>query len=172
MSLKFIVLAFACIFYVGRSSTFRSSQIMHAHRSEEMSSNVVDEQLYSRQLFVYGRSAQQRLLSSHVLVAGEGSTTIEILKNLALAGVGHITIVSGDIGSDISLKGSTVSLLDYARALNPQIRVSRVMFNASLLTMLIVMIDFMNRLTISPMSIECCRKMSLQQFFQTALCRN
>ena len=34
------------------------------------SKNSVDESLYSRQLFVYGKNAQQKLQNSHVLVRG------------------------------------------------------------------------------------------------------
>lgn len=51
--------------------------------------NAIDEQLYSRQIFVYGKSAQQSLSSSHVLIRGSNTAlTAEIVKNLALAGVG------------------------------------------------------------------------------------
>ena len=57
---------------------------------------AVDEQLYSRQLLVYGKSAQHRMQDAHVLVIGESPLTAEIVKNLALAGVGRISIHGND----------------------------------------------------------------------------
>lgn len=49
---------------------------------------AVNENLYSRQLYVLGRAAQQRLQNGKVLVSGNlGGLGIEIAKNLILAGV-------------------------------------------------------------------------------------
>jgi tRNA A37 threonylcarbamoyladenosine dehydratase len=97
-----------------------------------VSSLKVDEQLYSRQIFVYGKNAQQSLSSSHVIVKGSNTPlAAEIVKNLALAGVGKITIVSdthssldaASLGSSVSLTGGE-STAEYARSLNPLIAVT------------------------------------------------
>jgi hypothetical protein len=91
----------------------------------------IDEQLYSRQIFVYGKSAQQLLSSSHVLVTGSNKPlAAEIVKNLALAGVGKLTISSDcratlEVGSsqnELLLNGAE-SLIQYANSLNPLIAV-------------------------------------------------
>jgi hypothetical protein len=95
----------------------------------------VDEQLYSRQIFVYGKSAQQSLSTSRVVVHGDhAALKAEIVKNLALAGVGKLTIVGdaaprADVGGShrrrCSLTGGQ-SLAEYARSLNPQVDVEDV----------------------------------------------
>lgn len=90
------------------------------------SSVKVDEQLYSRQIFVYGKHAQQSLSSSHVIVKGSNKPlAAEIVKNLALAGVGKISVIS-----DIQLSVDNAALLcggeslaEYAHSLNPLISV-------------------------------------------------
>ena len=69
---------------VGGSSTAKANE------------TAVDEQLYSRQLLVYGKSAQHRMQDAHILVVGESPLTAEIVKNLALAGVGKISIDGKD----------------------------------------------------------------------------
>jgi ubiquitin-activating enzyme E1 len=52
----------------------------------------VDENLYSRQLYVIGVEAMKKLATASVLVCGLGGLGIEIAKNLVLAGVQSITI--------------------------------------------------------------------------------
>ena len=95
----------------------------------------VDEQLYSRQIFVYGKSAQQSLSTSRVVVHGDhAALKAEIVKNLALAGVGKLIIVGAaaaraDVGGShhrrCSLTGGQ-SLAEYARSLNRQVDVEDV----------------------------------------------
>lgn len=89
--------------------------------------NSFDEQLYSRQIFVYGKSAQQQLLNGHVLLYGSGFVTAEVLKNLALAGVGRISLIDRDVkrvGPQSRLIGEENDLLNYALSLNPSLTVS------------------------------------------------
>lgn len=94
----------------------------------------VDASLYSRQLLVYGEGAQVKLSEAHILVviqngAGRGLLAEEMVKNLALAGIGKISIMrtsSDDTEScsmSRSLLGIESSLSDYAKALNPLIQV-------------------------------------------------
>lgn len=63
-----------------------------ARRSRAGAEQVVDEDLYSRQLLTFGRDAQRRLSQGRVLVVGCGGVGIEVCKNLALAGVSSMSI--------------------------------------------------------------------------------
>ena len=53
---------------------------------------VIDEDLYSRQIYVLGLDAMKRLASSSVLISGMGGLGVEIAKNVILAGVQSVTI--------------------------------------------------------------------------------
>ncbi|XP_012269545.2 ubiquitin-like modifier-activating enzyme 1 [Athalia rosae] len=55
-----------------------------AHSSKEYD---LDEELYSRQLYVLGRKAMIEMINSDVLVSGLGGLGVEIAKNLILSGV-------------------------------------------------------------------------------------
>lgn len=63
----------------------------------------VDEGLYSRQLYVIGKEAQARLQSSKVLVSGLDGLGLEICKNLALSGVGALTLHDNVIPTSLDL---------------------------------------------------------------------
>ncbi|XP_068951795.1 ubiquitin-like modifier-activating enzyme 7 isoform X2 [Petaurus breviceps papuanus] len=52
----------------------------------------INEQLYSRQLYVLGTDAMRRLRGSSMLVSGMRGLGVEIAKNLVLAGVGRLTL--------------------------------------------------------------------------------
>ena len=87
----------------------------------------IDEQLYSRQLYVYGRHAQQRLLEGHAIVCYKGGSeqvAAEIVKNLALAGIGRLSVHCASGGGGGSLLESPrltahTDLAEYAHELNP-----------------------------------------------------
>lgn len=86
--------------------------------------SLIDEQLYSRQLYVYGRHAQQRLQEGHVIVycgeeGSEPALAAECIKNLALAGVGRISVFQPGAAKKSALQGSAPSLAAYAHELNP-----------------------------------------------------
>lgn len=88
----------------------------------------IDHQLYSRQLFVYGLTAQRKLMNSNILVCGSGPLAAEVVKNLAMAGVGTMTIIGGDgtggAGATArGIKGEDKDLSEYASALNPNLHV-------------------------------------------------
>jgi len=123
------------VFNAGRQSITSPSSIIKT-------SSAIDEQLYSRQIAVYGKSAQQKLLGAHIVVCGgSGSVAAEVLKNVAMAGVGKISIVkpkedrissSTRISCSIPhLKGSEDSLLAYAQSLNSLVMVCIYIYYAS-----------------------------------------
>jgi len=57
---------------------------------------VIVDYLWSRQLLVWGSEGQRRLRKATVLLAGAGAIGNEAAKNLALLGVGRMTIVDLD----------------------------------------------------------------------------
>mmetsp|Transcript_33024 Transcript_33024/g.92448 ORF Transcript_33024/g.92448 Transcript_33024/m.92448 type:complete len:1015 (+) Transcript_33024:148-3192(+) len=52
----------------------------------------IDHDLYSRQYYVYGKEAMQKMANSTVLVSGLSGVGVEIAKNVALAGVRQLTL--------------------------------------------------------------------------------
>ncbi|CEF61242.1 GH24511p [Strongyloides ratti] len=54
--------------------------------------DVVDTNLYSRQIYALGENAMLYLRKASILVSGIGSVGVEIAKNLILGGVRHVTI--------------------------------------------------------------------------------
>lgn len=99
--------------------------------TEQKRGEEVDEQLYSRQLFVYGRSAQKRLSGSHVLLYGasenDDSLLAEVAKNLALAGVGKMSIRMPQNGRvKAELIGESSDLVAYCAEINPFVQVRAV----------------------------------------------
>jgi len=57
---------------------------------------TIDENLYSRQIAVYGKNAMKNLTESKVLVLGFNGSCLELLKNLILAGVSNINLVTNE----------------------------------------------------------------------------
>eukprot|EP00168_Porphyra_purpurea_P020171 TRINITY_DN838_c0_g1_i1.p1 TRINITY_DN838_c0_g1~~TRINITY_DN838_c0_g1_i1.p1 ORF type:complete len:660 (-),score=300.28 TRINITY_DN838_c0_g1_i1:553-2532(-) len=58
----------------------------------EATATAIDEDLYSRQLYVLGHEAQRRMASSSVLLVGVDGVGVEIAKNLILAGLKSVTL--------------------------------------------------------------------------------
>ncbi|CAX65051.1 E1 ubiquitin-activating enzyme [Caenorhabditis elegans] len=56
------------------------------------SDELLDKNLYSRQIYTLGESAMVNLRTASVLISGLGSVGVEIAKNLILGGVRHVTI--------------------------------------------------------------------------------
>jgi len=52
----------------------------------------IDESLYSRQLYVIGKDAMEKMMKSRILVIGLDGLGQEVVKNLCLTGVSQIYI--------------------------------------------------------------------------------
>ena len=63
-----------------------------AASSSSSGAAVIDEELFSRQLYVLGHKAQSSLQSSDVLVVGLRGVGVEIAKNLCLMGVRGVAL--------------------------------------------------------------------------------
>jgi len=74
----------------------------------------IDESLYSRQLFVLGKEAMERMQNSSVLISGLKGLGMEIAKNVILSGVKSVTLhdtenVSlADLGTQFFLRESDI----------------------------------------------------------------
>jgi len=63
----------------------------------------IDESLYSRQLFVLGKEAMQRMQRANILISGLGGLGIEIAKNVILGGVKSVTLHDTEKATAIDL---------------------------------------------------------------------
>ncbi|XP_039972402.1 ubiquitin-like modifier-activating enzyme 1 [Xiphias gladius] len=96
----------------------------------------IDEGFYSRQLYVLGHEAMQRMGTADVLIAGMRGLGVEIAKNVILSGVKSVTVQDDgcttwtDLSSQFFLKESNLGenratcSLQQLSALNPLVRVS------------------------------------------------
>ncbi|RXK40091.1 ubiquitin-activating enzyme E1 [Tremella mesenterica] len=81
---------------------------------EVVPGNTIDEGLYSRQLYVLGHEAMQKMAHSNVLIVGMKGLGVEIAKNVALAGVKSVTIYDpnpveiADLGTQFFLREEDV----------------------------------------------------------------
>ena len=75
-----------------------------AAKMSSSSIEIIDESLYSRQLYVMGHVAQRRMASSSVLLCGlGGGLGVETAKNLILAGVKSVTLYDSQNASYLDL---------------------------------------------------------------------
>jgi len=74
----------------------------------------IDEGLYSRQLFVLGKEAMERMQNSSILISGLKGLGIEIAKNVILSGVKSVTlhdqgtVEAADLGTQFFLRESDI----------------------------------------------------------------
>ena len=97
---------------------------------------VIDENLQSRQLAVYGKEAMMRMAQSNVLIIGMNGVGAEVAKNLILANMNAITLAdtSNAVISDLSAhfylsehdvgQNRAAACLERMKELNPAVRVS------------------------------------------------
>ncbi|KAM7537021.1 hypothetical protein Aperf_G00000059949 [Anoplocephala perfoliata] len=72
-----------------------SNNIFNNHNNHEMGTNGesgVDENLYSRQIYVVGTDGMRKMAHTKILISGMGGLGLEVAKNLVLGGVGSIDL--------------------------------------------------------------------------------
>lgn len=69
-----------------------NSRSMNGNQKSSEDVPQLDENLYSRQLYVLGHEAMQRMAKSSVLIAGLGGVGVEVAKNIILGGVKSVTL--------------------------------------------------------------------------------
>ena len=79
------------------------------HHSNVEGGDIIDESLYSRQLYVLGHEAMRKMQQANVLIIGLHGTGVELAKNVILAGVKSVTlhdpqlVSAADLGSQFFL---------------------------------------------------------------------
>ena len=71
---------------------------------------MIDENLYSRQIAVYGKNEMKSMISSKVKVIGINGSSLESCKNLILSGIGKLCIEE-----DRRLKDEDLSTIYFAK---------------------------------------------------------
>uniref|UniRef100_A0A8D2BUJ7 Gonadotropin-releasing hormone receptor n=1 Tax=Sus scrofa TaxID=9823 RepID=A0A8D2BUJ7_PIG len=98
----------------------------------------IDDALYSRQRYVLGDTAMQKMARSHVFLSGMGGLGLEIAKNLVLAGIKALTIhdtekcQAWDLGTNFFLceddvvnsRNRAEAVLQHIAELNPYVHVT------------------------------------------------
>lgn len=67
--------------------------------------NKIDEDLYSRQLYVLGHDAMHKMSQSNILIIGLNSLGVEVAKNIILSGVLSVTLHDNKNTSNKDLSG-------------------------------------------------------------------
>eukprot|EP00741_Cyanophora_paradoxa_P000064 tig00000057_g61.t1 len=70
----------------------RVEEPMAAPNAPAAPAGEIDENLYSRQLYVFGTDAMKRMQRNNILMIGLGGLGVEIAKNLILMGVKSVTV--------------------------------------------------------------------------------
>ncbi|XP_021964411.1 ubiquitin-like modifier-activating enzyme 1 isoform X1 [Folsomia candida] len=95
----------------------------------------IDENLYSRQLYVLGKEAMARMAASNILISGLGGLGVEVAKNVILSGVKSVTLQDAttttwdDLSSQFYLRKADIGknraeqCLKHLSELNPYVSV-------------------------------------------------
>uniref|UniRef100_A0A4X2L2J4 Ubiquitin-like modifier-activating enzyme 6 n=1 Tax=Vombatus ursinus TaxID=29139 RepID=A0A4X2L2J4_VOMUR len=98
----------------------------------------IDDALYSRQRYVLGDSAMQKMARSHVFLSGMGGLGVEIAKNIVLAGIKALTIHDAkqcqawDLGTNfficeddvVNRRNRAEAIIHHIAELNPYVHVT------------------------------------------------
>ncbi|KAK1345893.1 hypothetical protein QTO34_008358 [Cnephaeus nilssonii] len=98
----------------------------------------IDDALYSRQRYVLGDTAMQKMAKSNVFLSGMGGLGLEIAKNLVLAGIKALTIhdvekcQAWDLGTNfflceddvVNMRNRAEAVLQHIAELNPYVHVT------------------------------------------------
>ncbi|KAJ3148850.1 SUMO-activating enzyme subunit 1 [Geranomyces variabilis] len=116
-----------------RFETDSENEQAEAGTSADLSKEEAD--LYDRQIRLWGLDAQQRMRQSQILVVNVTALSNEICKNLALAGVGGLTIIDtgivneGDVDVQFLLRETDIgtnmaeAVVPRIQKLNPRVQV-------------------------------------------------
>ena len=98
--------------------------------------NELDERLFSRQLYVYGKEAMYKMKQSSVLIMGGDGLAIEIAKNLILSGISSVTLCDdsrvtiSDLSTNYYLNESDIGKIrlqschEKLKQLNPNVKIT------------------------------------------------
>jgi len=110
----------------GNGTMAQNGNGVTSNGTENGAAKGIDEGLYSRQLFVLGKEAMERMSRSSVLVSGLKGLGIEIAKNVILSGVKAVTlhdtenVTVADLGAQFFLRetdiGTNRATASYQRA--------------------------------------------------------
>merc|ERR1711936_487212 len=98
----------------GNGTMAQNGNGVTSNGTENGAEKGIDEGLYSRQLFVLGKEAMERMARSSVLVSGLKGLGIEVAKNVILSGVKAVTlhdteeVTMADLGAQFFLRESDV----------------------------------------------------------------
>lgn len=97
----------------------------------------LDENLYSRQIFTYGKEVMNKIVNLKILIIGLRGLGIEIAKNIILAGTNEVSISDKNIckindltsnfyinENDVNIKTREESCIKKLKALNPYVNVT------------------------------------------------
>lgn len=97
----------------------------------------IDENLYSRQIFTYGKEVMNKIVNLKILIIGLRGLGIEIAKNIILAGTKEVSISDKNIceindltsnfyinENDVNIKTREESCIKKLKALNPYVNVT------------------------------------------------
>jgi ubiquitin-activating enzyme E1 len=103
---------------------------------ENIKSDLIDENLYSRQLYVLGHDAMHKMNNTNILISGMNGLGCEIAKNIILGGIKNIVLHDtincsfDDLSSNFYLnktnieKNRIIESLHYYKQLNNNVNVS------------------------------------------------
>ncbi len=116
-------------------SSFRGSRLYHGNINDG-SPQKIDEEMYSRQLYVVGKPAMLRMAQSSVLIVGMTGLAAEIAKCIVLAGVKSVSFIGdgknatwGDLSTHWCLGEQSINVdlmkesLPRLQELNPYVHV-------------------------------------------------
>lgn len=63
---------------------------------KKFSKEIIVDYLWARHLIIWGKEGQSKIRNANVLIAGAGALSNEVAKNLAMLGIGNLTIVDPD----------------------------------------------------------------------------
>lgn len=122
---------------------------------------IVDEKLYSRQLYVMGHEAQRRMMASGALVIGASGLGVEISKNCILAGINSLTLCDPtpanwfDLGGNFYLSEATIgkpraeACIEQLAQLNPYVSVQHAPMTDLSLDSILPLVDGMTVVVIT-----------------------